>query len=102
MAPVGSRIHFSYAIHSVPKEWQEHPSVSYITKGGGIVETPAMYEVATAATTIAMDVPNFGGLPTWSRDSKAFVVTSPSPLGSAWEKDDIENHRSNPGKANLF
>jgi dipeptidyl aminopeptidase/acylaminoacyl peptidase len=63
----------------------------------------ALYDFPTRRTTIPFPaITDNSSIPVWSSDSKTFIINNASPLGSNWEKRDIEEHRISGLDSNMF
>jgi dipeptidyl aminopeptidase/acylaminoacyl peptidase len=102
LSPDGNRLLFSYAVENVPEEWKDNPWVSSALKSPAPRMLTVLYDLRTKETTVPLKTLWTSSIPMWSRDSRSFLINAHSPVGSKWVQEDIRNHRTAGGDANLF
>jgi len=77
----------------MPSEWKLSPYMQDISGDGfSGPRLIALYDMKVGETSVALKSPWGDSIPLWSTDSKSFVVVAQSPVGSVWEKRDIETN----------
>jgi dipeptidyl aminopeptidase/acylaminoacyl peptidase len=92
LSPDGKHLTFSYDSGEVPKQWQSNPYVAWKKSRVSSVAKLVLYDFQVKTLRVALEAPDAGwGLPAkWSQDGLAFSVNSVSPIGSVWERRDID------------
>jgi hypothetical protein len=105
LSPDGSKLLLRYfdSGREMPQQWKDSPFVN-IFFAAGLPGVPllVMYRLADRATVLPMNTPGPQSIPLWSNDSRFFAISAQSPVGSSWERDDIDNHRIEEGGDHLF
>jgi dipeptidyl aminopeptidase/acylaminoacyl peptidase len=101
MSPNGKRLLFEYFSDDIPEEWRKDPVMKPFVDTDQL-DIMVLYNVDTANTTLAFNALYPASTPLWSNDSRSFLVNSPSPSGSRWQAEDVQDHRASPADANLF
>jgi dipeptidyl aminopeptidase/acylaminoacyl peptidase len=61
-----------------------------------------LIDLTNGKSSLAIESPWISNTPLWSKDSRSFVVSAESPVGTTWEEDDRINHRIGAEGAHLF
>lgn len=88
---------------NLPREWKEDPyvqSLADISFSG--LPLLVLYDLDSGKMSLPLETPYAWNIPLWSPDSSSFLITAQSPIGSAWEKEDLANHRLKEGGTHLF
>jgi dipeptidyl aminopeptidase/acylaminoacyl peptidase len=97
ISPDGRKLLFRYIDNSVrrPTGWDESPFVQQVLVENGFSGTPllVMIDLDLHTTTVPMATPFPNGIAAWSADSTSFIINAQSPVGSAWEREDIRSKR---------
>jgi hypothetical protein len=103
MSPDGHYLTFRYKLETIPPEWKDNFIVRFWNEKGIRPSVLALYDLATKRLERPLNSPEAGVAPTrWSADSRSFTVVAPSPVGSIWEKRDIENGFKSASQINSF
>jgi dipeptidyl aminopeptidase/acylaminoacyl peptidase len=102
MSPDGKRLFLTFMADGIPDAWKENPWVKTVAGGLRRLETMVLYDVQRASTSLAFKTVNSYSTPHWSRDGRSFFVNAHSPVGSAWEAEDIRDNRISAKDVNMF
>lgn len=102
MSPDGKRLFLTFMADGIPDAWKENPWVKTVAGGLRRLETMVLYDVQNGSTSLAFKTVNSYSTPHWSRDGRSFFVNAHSPVGSAWETEDIRDNRISAKDVNLF
>jgi dipeptidyl aminopeptidase/acylaminoacyl peptidase len=95
LSPDGERLLFQEMDtgEGMASEWKSSPYMQDL-KGDGFSGPSliALYDMKAGETSVALNSPWGDSIPLWSSDSKSFAVVAQSPVGSVWEKRDIETN----------
>ncbi|MBB6144387.1 dipeptidyl aminopeptidase/acylaminoacyl peptidase [Silvibacterium bohemicum] len=101
LSPNGKRLLFNYFSDSVPDSWRQDTVMKSFLNSDQF-DIMVLYDIDTAATSLAINSLYPASTPLWSNNSRSFLVNSPSPIGSRWQEQDIRAHRTSGADANLF
>ena len=105
LSPDGRSVLVNYvdAGDDLAPPWNASPYVRALRDSGfpGILPT-LLVDLVRGGSRLAFDSPWISNTPLWSKDSKSFVVSAVSPVGSHWEADDTESGRIGAEDAHLF
>lgn len=97
IAPDGELVLFRYIDSSTdrPSSWSESSFVKKALVDTGFSGTPllVLYSTTHKTTTVPLQSPFPNGIAVWSADSNSFMINAQSPVGSEWEKEDIQAKR---------
>ena len=102
LSPDGKKLTFAYAAESLPSAWKDHAYEKLVSGSGAPPVITVMHNLETGKTTVPIKSIYAGTIPFWTKDSKAFLMTAPAPIGSIWEKRDIKENRIAGADANLY
>lgn len=105
VSPDGKSLLLNYVDTSdgMPAAWKANSYVRMLKDGGfsGVLPT-LLVDLISGSSSLAIESPWISNTPFWSADSRSFVLSAISPIGSKWEEDDRENHRLGGEAAHLF
>ena len=105
LSPDGKSLLLNYidGREGLPEAWEASAYVRLLKDSGfpGILPT-LLVDLTSGNSSLAIESPWISNTPLWSKDSRSFVVSAESPVGTAWEQDDRTNHRIGAEGAHLF
>jgi dipeptidyl aminopeptidase/acylaminoacyl peptidase len=95
LSPDGASLVFTYLANpaGVPEAWMKSTTVRAIIGSVGVVQITAVVDLKTGAASVPFESPWAWSVPFWSRDSRSFIISAVSPVGTSWEAEDVKEHR---------
>lgn len=103
MSPDGKKILFRYTDYdpAIPEGWKNNSLIKMQhSTGNSFVVFMVEYDTEQRTTSLPLLTPQQAAAPMWSPDSKSFIVSAISPVGSEYERDDVRSNR--PYDPHLF
>lgn len=102
LSPNGKWLLFRLGTSHLPASWNSNPLVHRFAANGLVPMVTVLYSIATGQERIPIPAIYSQGVAIWSRDSRSYLVKSPAPVGSVWEREDEEAKRKSMGQPDLF
>ena len=102
LSPDGRLLALNYWTSNPLIAWRNSPWVRFSLLQGSLNRIMVVHNLKTNKTSLGFATVFPDSAPIWARDSSSFLINAHSPVGSAWEQDDIRDHRTAGLDANLF
>jgi dipeptidyl aminopeptidase/acylaminoacyl peptidase len=89
-------------IDALPLRWRTSPHVAWLKQSTGFVLVNYLYDLATKQVTVPLESPIIREHTVWSPDGRSFARVALPPVGSSWEKRDIEQDTPSDHDTHLF
>ncbi|WP_260740723.1 alpha/beta hydrolase family protein [Tunturiibacter lichenicola] len=101
LSPNGRMLLISYVdTGPIPERWKLSNFVQQtVASGFPGIHLTVLYDLKTGKTSLPFETPWAHGTPLWSSDSRSFLISAQSPVGSQSEIQDQREHR---GSIHLF
>jgi len=86
----------------IPDRWRVSPYVEFQVERSGFVVVRYLYDLSAMRISIALESPLVRQNAIWSPDSESFAMLAVPPVGSIWEKMDLEKGGANDHNTHLF
>lgn len=89
-------------VGDLPSRWRESPYVTWLGHNFAFVILDYVYDLATKNVAVPLESPLTRDHAVWSPDSRSFARIALPPVGSMWEKQDMEQGVPNDHNTHLF
>jgi dipeptidyl aminopeptidase/acylaminoacyl peptidase len=89
-------------VKNLPSRWQESPYVAWLGHNFAFIIVDYVYDLTTKKVAVLFESPLVRDHTVWSPDSRSFARVALPPVGSTWEKLDVEQGVPNDHNTHLF
>jgi dipeptidyl aminopeptidase/acylaminoacyl peptidase len=86
----------------LPARWRTSPYVSALKERWGFVLVSYLYDLSTKHVSIPLESPVVRAHALWSSDNRTFARIAVPPIGSTWERQDIDRGALSDHNTHLF
>lgn len=103
LSPNGKLLALNYWTEAnLPEEWKRNPYVQANLLNQTLQRIMVIKDLESQSTSLGFKNEFADSMPLWAADSRSFLMNAHSPIGSVWEKRDIDDRRTSGLDANLF